>query len=42
MFSPFPANSAAVPEVAKTSEISELREQLSEMKRRLDEISTKS
>ena len=40
MFSPFPGNAAAAPaKEAQDAEIGELREQLSEMKRRLDEIS---
>ena len=44
MFSPFPNNSGQAIEAPKdsSSEISELREQLSDMKRRLDEISPKS
>jgi polyhydroxyalkanoate synthesis repressor PhaR len=44
MFSPFPGAAAPPAETAKdsSSEISELREELSQMKRRLDEISPKS
>lgn len=43
MFSPFPGGQAAPPTQPKdaSSEISELRDQLTEMKRRLDEISEK-
>ena len=40
MFSPFPANAPA-PAAKAGDEIGELRDQLSEMKRRIDEISEK-
>lgn len=41
MFSPFPANATATPAKGGADEIGELRDQLSEMKRRIDEISEK-